>query len=206
MGRAQHSEEHNEVAEVEVQTRSTLADEHAPLSMAAPPLRSGQRNTAASKAKSGKARGKGAKKAGWNATSRSSSVPSKAASSRASVPGSDGASSVVSGKTACGVGGSDFLIAMDAAGEAGGVDEETAFWAELQQVLAGEQLGRQFRRVLLEPSLIHARTQATWCAPLLNSCFPDFMMIHAESALERPTGTASSNLMRQKTSFLASST
>ena len=33
-----------------------------------------------------------------------------------------------------------------------GHSEEQAFWAELQQVLGGQQLGRQFRRVLLDPS------------------------------------------------------
>ena len=41
------------------------------------------------------------------------------------------------------------LLSMDAGEEDEKQDPDAAFWRELRQVLAGEQLGRQFRRVLV---------------------------------------------------------
>ena len=141
-----------EIEEVAVQTRSTLEEEEG--LMAAPPLKRGQRQ-GKGKSKNRSGGGRGSKGAGrgqaWrgNASGTSTSRTTAAAfGTRPSTVASTSAMSNASGRSNVSADSvSGCVLAMDAADAQDGDDEDAAFWKELQQVLAGHQLGRQFRRV-----------------------------------------------------------
>ena len=138
-------------ADVELERRSSLADETL---MPPPPAKKGAKagggkgnhgrgfkSKAASKA-GGKGRGHAVSVlSGSGARSAFSSVTSTAGGSTA---GADSASKISDG---------DIVFGMDAGSESGssaaGKSQEESFFTELQQVLAGEQLGRQMRKVPL---------------------------------------------------------